>query len=76
MKRITVNYIYEVKEILTKSKEATVYRDVASGKYIVEYFPATKENWKGGSGLCVIQSATRKKIQSIAKKYVTLWDSR
>ncbi len=42
MKRITVNYIYEVKEILAKSKEATVYRDVTSGQYVVEYFPATK----------------------------------
>jgi hypothetical protein len=38
MKRITVNYIYEVKEILAKSKEATVYRDARSGKFIVEYF--------------------------------------
>lgn len=38
MRRITVNYLNEVKEILAKSKEATVYQDAVSGQYVVEYF--------------------------------------
>ena len=45
MRRVTVNYLNEVKAILAKASEATVYTDKVSGKYVVEYFPATtKEN--------------------------------
>ena len=44
MKRVVVNYMNEVKAILAKASEATVYTDATSGQYVVEYFPATKEN--------------------------------
>ena len=38
MRRITLNYMNEVKAILEKSVEATVYVDAVSGQYVVEYF--------------------------------------
>ena len=38
MKRVEVNYMNEVKEIISNSKEARVYQDKDSGKYVVEYY--------------------------------------
>jgi hypothetical protein len=38
MKRVEVNYMNEVKEIIERVKEATVYQDKDSGKYVIEYY--------------------------------------
>ena len=38
MKRAEVSYMNEVKEIIANAKEATVYQDKDSGKYVVEYY--------------------------------------
>ena len=38
MRRVEVNYMNEVKEIIAKAKEAVVYQDKDSGKYVVEYY--------------------------------------
>ena len=38
MKRVEVNYMNEVKEIIERAKEATVYQDKDSGKYVIEYY--------------------------------------
>lgn len=38
MRRVSLNYINEVNELLKKVKEATIYQDIQTGKFIVEYF--------------------------------------
>ena len=38
MRRVEVSYMNEVKEIVAKAKEATVYQDKDSGKYVIEYY--------------------------------------